>query len=105
MSRWRVMLMVTEGRVETMQFDIDGEVLIGRVAPAEVILDGATVSRSHCWLRVDDDGRLSVRDAGSTSGMFMNNERFADEVMFGDGDELRIGLYRLKVMTVTPSDN
>jgi pSer/pThr/pTyr-binding forkhead associated (FHA) protein len=99
------MLMVTEGRVETMQFDVDGEVLIGRVPPAEVLLDGATVSRSHCWLRVDDDGRLSVEDAGSTTGMFMNDERFSGAIPFDDNDELRIGLYRLKVMTVTPIDN
>jgi S-DNA-T family DNA segregation ATPase FtsK/SpoIIIE len=88
-----------------MQFDVDGEVLIGRIAPADVILDGATVSRNHCWLRVDDDGRITVRDAGSTGGMFLNDERVADEQEFGDGDELRVGLYRLKVMTVTPVDN
>lgn len=99
------MLMVTEGRVDTMQFDVDGEVLIGRVPPAEVILDGATVSRSHCWLRVDDAGRVYVRDASSTGGLYMNNERFGDETEFADGDELRVGLYHLKVMTVEPVDN
>ncbi len=47
---------------------------IGRSAPAELVLEGGTVSRRHCRLeRQNDDIVLS--DLGSTNGTFVNGER------------------------------
>ena len=100
MRRWHLRLMVSESRVSTLELELDGEVLIGRLPPAEIVLEGATVSRRHCWLRIEDDGTVLLEDAGSSAGCFLNKQRLTGVTRFGDDDVLRVGLYELRLMSV-----
>jgi len=50
---------------------------IGRSAPAELVLEGGTVSRRHCRLE-RRDSRVVLTDLGSTNGTFVNGERACD---------------------------
>jgi serine phosphatase RsbU (regulator of sigma subunit) len=70
-------------------------VVIGRNPPADLILEGPTVSRRHCRLELLD-GKLQVGDLASTNGTFVNGERVTEPVPLDDGAILGIGVYRLR---------
>jgi serine phosphatase RsbU (regulator of sigma subunit) len=70
-------------------------VVIGRNPPADLILEGPTVSRRHCQLELLD-GRLQLGDLASTNGTFVNGERITEPVPLDDGAVLGIGVYRLR---------
>ncbi|CEP12170.1 hypothetical protein [Parasitella parasitica] len=36
--------------------------------------DSGVVSRSHCELKLDTEGKLQLKDVGSTSGTYLKNE-------------------------------
>ncbi len=67
---------------------------VGRSAPAEVILEGSTVSRRHCKLERQGDNIL-VSDLGSTNGTFVNSERVTVPVVLEDGARITIGAHTL----------
>lgn len=90
--------MISEATVTTVDVTCHGELLIGRLPPAEIELGGATVSRRHCWMRVDDAGAVTVEDAGSTGGIFVNRARAWGTQALGLDDELRIGAYTLRLV-------
>ena len=50
------------------------------------------VSRRHATVMVDDGGRASIRDEGSTNGTFVNGDRVlpGTEVRLVDGDRIRL---------------
>lgn len=52
----------------------EGTFLIGRAEGADIRLDTITVSRRHARLIVEPS-RVSIEDAGSTSGIYINDER------------------------------
>ena len=68
---------------------------IGRTAPAEVILEGGTVSRRHCRLELAGDGLL-ISDLGSTNGTFVNGEPVTSPVALQDGALIAVGAHRLR---------
>jgi serine phosphatase RsbU (regulator of sigma subunit) len=67
---------------------------IGRSAPADVVLEGTTVSRRHCRLERQDD-RIVLTDLGSTNGTYVNGERVTAPVMLDDGARVTIGAHAL----------
>jgi hypothetical protein len=71
-------------------------VILGR-DPAQSLVAAAfaqydNVSRKHATVVVDDSGRATIRDEGSTNGTFVNNERVNPytEVRLVDGDQIRL---------------
>jgi serine phosphatase RsbU (regulator of sigma subunit) len=70
-------------------------VVIGRNPPADLILEGPTVSRRHCRVELAD-GRLQISDLASTNGTYVNGERITAPVLLDDGANLGIGVYRLR---------
>jgi serine phosphatase RsbU (regulator of sigma subunit) len=67
---------------------------VGRNAPAEVILEGSTVSRRHCRLERQGDS-IVLSDLGSTNGTYVNNERIAAPVVLEDGARITIGAHAM----------
>ncbi|MED6327919.1 MAG: FHA domain-containing protein [Actinomycetota bacterium] len=66
---------------------------VGRHGDADILLDDVTVSRRHVEVeRVGD--RYLVRDLGSLNGLWLNGVRI-DNGELHDGDELRIGRFKL----------
>src|SRR5213594_4026489 len=58
---------------------------LGRALTADVVIDEPSLSRLHARLTVDDGGRLTVEDLGSTNGIFVNGEpQQAGPVCAGD---------------------
>ncbi len=71
---------------------------LGRAGDSDVLLDDVTVSPHHAQIRRTEDGGLEVRDLGSVNGTYVNGRR-TDSCTLVNGDELRIGAFRLCVHT------
>lgn len=59
----------------------------------DIVLTDFSISREHCVLTCDQDGRLLVRDLGSTNGTFVNQQRIApnEAVHVGSEDDVEVG--------------
>jgi pSer/pThr/pTyr-binding forkhead associated (FHA) protein len=71
--------------------------LIGRLAPCEVLLKGTPISRQHARVTVDEDGPF-VTDLGSANGTFVDGNRIEADKALDDRSLIEIGEYRLRVM-------
>ena len=69
--------------------------VVGRTPPADLVLEGTTVSRRHCRLELHD-GQIRLTDLNSTNGTFVNGTRLAEPVILADGAAIGIGAYRLR---------
>jgi hypothetical protein len=63
---------------------------IGRLPPADIIVSGSAVSRSHCKVELSGD-KLRVTDLNSTNGTFIDNKRIEGSEMLPVGSVLRVG--------------
>jgi predicted nucleic acid-binding Zn-ribbon protein len=73
---------------------------VGRSLAADVRFDDPTVSRRHALLVRQPDG-VRVLDDRSLNGVFVNGERIEWRIL-EDGDEIVVGRYRLRFLTVPP---
>ncbi|WP_424213518.1 FHA domain-containing protein [Streptomyces sp. BI20] len=81
-----------------------GPARIGRSADADVPLDDPDVSRLHCVVVVDEDGRVGVADLDSTNGTTLDGEPVhAHMVPLPPGAELRIGESTLRLAGAGPA--
>ena len=69
--------------------------VVGRTAPAEIILEGGAVSRRHCQF-VQQGDRVLLSDLGSTNGTIVNNVRIEGPTLLEDGANITIGTHRLR---------
>lgn len=77
---------------------------IGRSLAADVRFDDPTVSRRHALVVRQADG-VHVLDDRSLNGVFVNGERIDQSVgqqALRDGDEILVGRYRLRFISVVP---
>ena len=70
-----VLLVVTQGAMETVDIHQIGALTIGRGEDADVQLRNAAVSKRHA--RIDLGPRSTVTDLGSTNGTYVHGERIA----------------------------
>ncbi|MBS1723565.1 MAG: FHA domain-containing protein [Armatimonadetes bacterium] len=69
----------------------EGASTVGREAPAEIVLDGeSSVSRQHARLERTGDA-VTLSDAGSTNGTFVNGVRLTGPVSLKVGDSVQFG--------------
>jgi pSer/pThr/pTyr-binding forkhead associated (FHA) protein len=66
---------------------------VGRHPESDIFLDDITVSRRHVEFR-RGDGTFRVHDVGSLNGTYLNGDR-VDDAELQNGDEVRIGKFRL----------
>jgi pSer/pThr/pTyr-binding forkhead associated (FHA) protein len=70
---------------------------VGRHPESDIFLDDITVSRRHVEFRreaPDAGGSFRVHDVGSRNGTYLNGDR-VDDAELQNGDEVRIGKFRL----------
>ncbi|WP_030243016.1 FtsK/SpoIIIE domain-containing protein [Streptomyces sp. NRRL S-350] len=84
------------------------EIRVGRSGEADVPLDDPDVSRLHLVLHLADDGRISVRDLGSTNGTTLDGRLVPPgpaeaAVPLEPGALLRIGESTLQVVAPDPT--
>lgn len=78
-------------------------VVIGRKAPADIVLDDSEISRAHCRLAVRGVDLL-VTDLGSTNGTFIDGARVQETVIVPLGAILQVGRQKLKHEWRTPRE-
>jgi hypothetical protein len=82
-------LVVVGGADATKEVDLELPAVFGRGREATVMLPHPLVSRRHCEV-YEFEGRLMVRDLGSTNGTFVGSQRVTETVL-GPGELLTIG--------------
>ena len=72
--------------------DVD-EIIVGRLPGSDLMIDDASVSKSHAVLRWNEaEGRCTVEDLNSTNGTFLNaSTLIRSETVLKDGDILSFG--------------
>lgn len=85
---------------QEMVFSGSERITIGREEDNNVIVDEPEMSRYHGEIILHPDGTAEVRDRGSRSGTFVNDQRVLDSVNLRDGDRVSFGplhaVFRLK---------
>ncbi|MEU6172765.1 FtsK/SpoIIIE domain-containing protein [Streptantibioticus parmotrematis] len=82
-----------------------GQVRVGRSADADVPLDDPDVSRLHCVVTLDADGRFSVADLGSTNGTYLDGRPVGPRPMpLAPGALLRTGETTLRLEPAAAHD-
>ena len=78
------------------------ELVIGRDAGADVVLEGNDVSRRHAAIEwTGPDSRITIKDLGSRNGVKVNGALLAAPMMLGAGDVVRLGGW-IAVVTAAP---
>ncbi|MEM8930265.1 MAG: FHA domain-containing protein [Acidobacteriota bacterium] len=96
-------LEVTEGDDAGRHPLPEGEHVIGRTATADIRIRSPEVSRRHARLRIVD-GRLFVRDLGSSNGTFIDDVRIEGESPLEPGQRLRFGAFETRIVVGGFSD-
>ncbi|HET9501117.1 MAG TPA: FHA domain-containing protein [Marmoricola sp.] len=88
------LLVVLRGPGAGSRYLLDTDkVSAGRHPESDIFLDDFTVSRRHAEF-TRDEGSFRVADVGSLNGTYVNMDRI-DDVLLQNGDEVRIGKFRL----------
>src|SRR5688572_3701776 len=71
----------------------DGELTIGRAPENALVINDNNVSRVHARVRVAGPNRISVEDAGSRNGVYVNDRKLDGEqaAAIAPGDRVVIG--------------
>lgn len=80
---------------------VHGPNLLGRAADCTVVVDHPTVSGHHCEIFVSEFG-VRVRDLGSSNGTEVDGTPAAPEAELRDGQVLKMGEVRLRVVIPPP---
>lgn len=83
------------GDVAGKKFIIGEQMLIGRDAHCDLILDNAMISSRHAQIQ-SYNGTAKLEDLGSTNGTFVNGEKITQSNL-NDGDEITIEPYLFSV--------
>jgi len=94
----RPRLIVRGATGEAQEFPVTGSTIIGRSTGASVQVADREVSRKHTAIELED-GRLVVKDLGSSNGTFLNGRRLYGGTVLKDGDEIMVGTTRLVFRT------
>ncbi len=88
------LLVVQRGPGAGSRYLLDSDLsTVGRHPESDIFLDDITVSRRHVEFRREDQ-EFRVRDVGSLNGTYLNGDR-VDDAELQNGDEVRIGKFRL----------
>jgi len=76
----------------------------GRDPSSDLVLDHVTLSRLHAHIELADDGHVSIQDAGSSNGTFVNRNDCwvrAKRITLSIGDRIRFGDIEVPLQTLT----
>jgi predicted component of type VI protein secretion system len=90
-------LQVVRGRSASTTLKLtEGVTSIGRHDDCVIRIKSSQVSRRHCEI-VEANGKLTIRDLGSSNGTFVNGKRVSGQQVLQPGDEVALGAVTLQV--------
>jgi ABC-type multidrug transport system ATPase subunit/pSer/pThr/pTyr-binding forkhead associated (FHA) protein len=78
-----------------LSFDNRAQVSVGRASDNDIRLDGLQISNHHATFALSG-GNVSVEDAGSTNGVYVNGERIGGKRQIQLSDVIQIGPFVLQ---------
>lgn len=90
-------LILFDGSDHSVHDLTDGSHRIGRSVTADILLEDPMISRKHAVIERSADG-IRVLDDRSLNGVFVNGERVELQRSLGDGDEVQIGGFVLRLL-------
>jgi pSer/pThr/pTyr-binding forkhead associated (FHA) protein len=90
-----VRLVAQGGPYDARVFPVIGEVMVGRAAENQLVLDDPSLSRKHARLR-GIGRRLEIEDLGSSNGTFVNGRKVGRAAAL-PGDSVRFGELSFRV--------
>ena len=78
------------------------EVVIGRAAPASLVIPMPDISRRHARV-IFQGGNYVLEDLGSSNGTFINGQRLQQPQVLADGVEIQLGAEVFLVFSQQPS--
>ena len=98
------LLVVQRGPGAGSRYLLDSDLsTVGRHPESDIFLDDITVSRRHVEFR-RHDASFRVHDVGSLNGTYVNGDR-VDDAELQNGDEVRIGKFRLMFFASDAKDS
>lgn len=98
------LLIVQRGPGAGSRYLLDTEsVTAGRHPESDIFLDDITVSRRHVDFHREGN-TFRVHDVGSLNGTYVNRDRI-DDALLQNGDEVRIGKFRLVFFASAAAEN
>ena len=86
----RLQVVAAMGHEPGKEFPIDGGVMLGRAAGADIRVDDPFASSSHA--RVFPRGKfIYIEDMGSTNGTYLNGRQLERPQQLSESDSIRIG--------------
>jgi adenylate cyclase len=79
------------GKSEEFSLDDKEQVMIGREANNNIVIDNPAVSRLHAMVRRITTGHYMLSDLGSANGTFLNNKKVTTPALLTHGDTIRLG--------------
>jgi len=73
---------------------------VGRDSSLDLAIEQSEVSRLHAEFH-DVDGKLILKDLGSTNGTFVNNQQLKGEINLRHGDVVHFASYAVRVLELT----
>src|SRR5262245_34282485 len=100
----KVSLVVTQGKPEGKEIPIRlSQFLIGRDPECHLRPANPMISKRHCALLLRE-GKVFLRDFGSTNGTVLNQEMLRGEQELKNGDEFKVGPLGFKVKIMATVD-
>jgi pSer/pThr/pTyr-binding forkhead associated (FHA) protein len=91
----QVRILVARGKAKQQQVKLELPVIVGRSSDVDLTINDPAVSRQHCEL-FEADGRVRVRDLGSTNGTRVGGKKVPEAVL-RPHDRFTIGPFTLVV--------
>jgi FHA domain len=92
-----VLILFDGGTHELHELGDGGSLRIGRSITADIQLEDPMISRKHAVIE-RHDGAVRVLDDRSLNGVFVNGERVDEQQTLGDGDEVHIAGFVLRLV-------
>ncbi len=100
----KLKLVVLAGAKEGLEIPLKKDkFLIGRAKECALRAGSEAISRRHCAI-IRREKSWTVRDLGSRNGTHVNDERITKEVPLKDGDELRVGPLKFRVVVAQTTE-
>jgi pSer/pThr/pTyr-binding forkhead associated (FHA) protein/tetratricopeptide (TPR) repeat protein len=84
------------------EYEVTGELKLGRQAGNDILLTEGGVSRNHARV-FEDGGTVFVEDLSSANGTFVDGERIADPTPLTPQSEVVLGDYTLRLKPAAPA--
>jgi diguanylate cyclase (GGDEF)-like protein len=102
-EKWKSCIIIEGDQIGKVFNLIKQQNIIGRVEDADITLDSPTVSRRHAEIIIQDQNSMLIKDLNSSNGTYVNGNKIT-ETELHEGDIFSIGLYKLKVASLSKDD-